>query len=40
MAVVIKAKEAEVCFGVIRGGKSLFLCVRPQWGLKKADKKP
>ena len=39
IADVIKAEEAEVCFGVIRGGKSLFLCVRPQWELKKAKKK-
>ncbi len=32
MKEVIEAKEPEVCFNVIRGGKSLFLCVRPQWG--------
>jgi S1-C subfamily serine protease len=40
MAEVIEAEETEVCFGVIRGGKSLFLCVRPQWKLEKAEKKP
>lgn len=34
MAEVIQAEEAEVCFGVIRAGKSLFLCVRPQWALR------
>jgi len=39
MAEVIKAEEAEVCFGVIRGGKSLFLCVRPQWELRKTKTK-
>jgi serine protease Do len=37
MTEVIKAEEAEVCFGVVRGGKSLFLCVRPQWKLKKKE---
>ncbi|MHC4778704.1 MAG: PDZ domain-containing protein [Planctomycetota bacterium] len=32
---VTKAKEPEVCFGVIRRGKKLFLCVRPEWELEK-----
>lgn len=30
---VIAKREPEVCFGVLRGGKDLFLCVRPEWGL-------
>jgi S1-C subfamily serine protease len=38
MAEVIGAEEAEVCFAVIRGGKSLFLCVRPQWELRHKEK--
>ena len=35
MAEVIQDEDEEVCFNAIRGGKSLFLCVRPQWELKK-----
>ncbi|GEM_PF-3324344 len=37
MAAVIEARNEEVCFNVLRGGKSLFQCVRPDWKL--ADKK-
>jgi serine protease Do len=35
LAEVTAAKEPEVCFGVLRRGKNLFLCVRPEWGLRK-----
>ncbi len=38
MKEVIDAKEPEVCFNVIRGGKSLFLCVRPQWNAGAKEK--
>jgi S1-C subfamily serine protease len=40
MKQVIETREPEVCFGITRRGKSLFLCVRPQWELdaKKGEK--
>ncbi|MHC4601602.1 MAG: PDZ domain-containing protein [Planctomycetota bacterium] len=38
MQEVIEAKEPEVCFGVIRRGKKLFLCVRPEWELDEKKK--
>ncbi|MBN2492084.1 MAG: PDZ domain-containing protein [Planctomycetes bacterium] len=37
MAQVIQDEDEEVCFNAIRGGKNLFLCVRPQWELKRKD---
>lgn len=33
IAEVAEAREVEVCFSVLRGGKNLYLCVRPDWAL-------
>ncbi|MHC5078354.1 MAG: PDZ domain-containing protein [Planctomycetota bacterium] len=38
MSEVIAERKPEVCFGVTRRGKNLYLCVRPEWGLVDKEK--
>ena len=35
MKDLIKTRDSEVCYNVLRQRKSLFLCVRPDWDVVK-----
>ena len=38
MADLLKTRDAEVCYNVMRSRKSLFLCVRPDWSSVEKEK--